>query len=362
MTRVYNFSAGPAVLPVPVLEQVQAELLDWHGAGMSVLEMSHRSKAFTEIIEAAEADFRELLGIPDSYHVLFLQGGASLQFAMVPLNLLASREQKADYVLNGIWSQKAFKEATKIGTISVAGSTESENFRRVPRQDELKLDPEAQYVHITTNETIYGVEWPGEPDTGQVPLVADVSSDILSRPLDITKYGLIYAGAQKNMGPAGVTLVVIRDDLVRPTADNLPAMLNYKTHVKGKSLYNTPNSFGIYVMGLVFRWIKSLGGLAAMYKINQEKASLLYEVIDNSKIYSGHAEPGSRSQMNVTFRLPSEDLEKQFVKEATAAGLVELKGHRDVGGMRASIYNAFPVEGVRALVQFMQQFEQRCGG
>ncbi|MBV9864443.1 MAG: 3-phosphoserine/phosphohydroxythreonine transaminase [Abitibacteriaceae bacterium] len=360
MKRVFNFSAGPAALPVPVLEQVQAEMLDWHGTGMSVLEMSHRSKAFTEIIERAEADVRELLGVPENYHVLFLQGGASLQFSMVPLNLLGPGE-KADYILNGIWSQKALKEASKVGTANVAGTTESENFRRVPRADELTLDAAAQYVHITTNETIYGVEWQSLPDVGTVPLVADASSDILSRPLDVAKFGLIYAGAQKNMGPSGVTLVILRDDILRPTPDNLSAMLNYKTHVKTKSLYNTPNTFGIYVIGLVAQWLKSLGGLAAMQKINEQKAALLYGVIDSGDFYRGHATPDSRSLMNVTFRLPSDELEKQFVQEATAQGLVELKGHRDVGGIRASLYNAFPLEGVETLAHFMREFQQRNG-
>lgn len=360
MTRIYNFSAGPATLPSPVLEQAQAEMLDWHGTGMSVLEMSHRSQAFTSIIEDAETDLRELLGVSDNYHVLFLQGGASLQFSMVPLNLLAP-DQRADYILNGVWSQKALKEAAKVGTAQVAASTESANFSRVPRADELTLDPGAQYAHITTNETIYGVEWAGMPDCGAVPLVADASSDILSRPLDLARFGLVYAGAQKNMGPAGVTLVIIRDDLLRPTPANLSAMLDYKTHVKAKSLYNTPNTFGIYVMGLVFQWIKSLGGLTAMQEINERKAALLYATIDQSDFYRGHAQIDSRSMMNVTFRLPSADLEKRFAQEATAAGMVELKGHRDVGGMRASLYNAFPPEGVETLTQFMREFEQRHG-
>ena len=360
MSRIYNFNAGPATLPVPVLQKVQSELLELPGAGMSILEISHRSKTFEDIAARTEADLRELLSLPDHYHVLFLQGGASLQFSMVPLNLLPGGK-RADYILTGIWSKKALQEAKKVGDIHIAGSTQEENFRRVPRPEELSLSSSAEYVHITTNETIYGVQWGKEPETGDVPLVADASSDILSRPIDVAKYGLIYAGAQKNMGLAGVTVVLLRDDLVRDVPADLSAMLNYKTHIKSKSLYNTPNTFGVYVIGLVCQWLKSLGGLAAMQRINEEKAALLYQVIDASDFYRGHATPDSRSRMNVTFRLPGEELEALFVEEAKAADFAGLKGHRDVGGIRASIYNAFPRDGVVALVEFMKEFERRHG-
>jgi len=327
---------------------------------MSILEMSHRSKTFEDILGRTQADLKELLGLPDNYHVLFVQGGASLQFSMVPLNLLADGKN-ADYILTGSWSQKARQEARKVGTANVAASTKEENFRRIPRQEELRLDPAAEYVHITTNNTIFGTQWAKEPETGAVPLVADASSDILSRPIDVEKYGVIYAGTQKNMGPAGVTLVVLRKDMVRPVADDLPIMLDYKTHIENNSLYNTPNTFGIYMVGLVCQWLKSLGGLAAMQRLNEEKAALLYGAIDATEFYRGHAAPDSRSRMNVTFLLPNEDLEKRFAEEATAEGMVELKGHRSVGGLRASIYNAFPRAGVEALVQFMQEFERKNG-
>lgn len=338
-----NFSAGPAVLPRPVLRRVQEELVEYPGAGMSIMEMSHRSGTFEGVAEGAAAGIRDLLGLPENYHVLFLQGGASLQFAMVPLNLIAGNpEISADYILTGIWSQKAFAEAGKIGKVRVAGSTEKENFKSIPRQDELQLDAQAQYVHLTTNNTIFGTQWQCEPETGGVPLVGDASSDILSRPIDVARYGLIYAGAQKNIGPAGVTVVIIRDDFLRPTCDYLPSMLNYKVHAKNKSLYNTPNTFGIYMIGLVCDWLKEQGGLTGMQMLNEEKAKLLYDVIDNGDFYRGHADPGSRSRMNVTFRLPGEELESRFIAEAKTAGMVELKGHRNVGGCRASIYNAMP--------------------
>lgn len=347
-------------MPEAVLERAQAELFELPGAGMSILEMSHRSKTFEDILGRTQADLKELLGLPDNYHVLFVQGGASLQFSMVPLNLLADGKN-ADYILTGSWSQKARQEARKVGTANVAASTKEENFRRIPRQEELRLDPAAEYVHITTNNTIFGTQWAKEPETGAVPLVADASSDILSRPIDVEKYGVIYAGTQKNMGPAGVTLVVLRKDMVRPVADDLPIMLDYKTHIENNSLYNTPNTFGIYMVGLVCQWLKSLGGLAAMQRLNEEKAALLYGAIDATEFYRGHAAPDSRSRMNVTFLLPNEDLEKRFAEEATAEGMVELKGHRSVGGLRASIYNAFPRAGVEALVQFMQEFERKNG-
>jgi len=360
MTRIFNFNAGPAVLPVPVLERIQQELLEYPGAGLSVLEMSHRSKEFLAIAQGAENGLRSLLQIPDNYHVLFLQGGASLQFSMVPLNLLGQGES-ADYIVTGAWAKKALKEAKKVGSVKVAASTEDGNFTRIPRQDELQLDPGARYVHFTTNNTIFGTQWPVEPETGAVPLVGDASSDILSRPMAIEKYGAIYAGAQKNIGPSGVTVVILRDDMVRDVPTDLPTMLDYRTHIKDKSLYNTPNTFGIYVIGLVCEWLQSLGGLTQMKCLNREKAEVIYEAIDISDFYRGHAEVGSRSDMNITFRLPNEELETRFDAEASAAGMVGLKGHRDVGGLRASVYNAFPIEGARAMAEFMCDFERRNG-
>jgi phosphoserine aminotransferase len=361
MGRVFNFSAGPAAMPLPVLEKAQQELVELTGAGMSVMEMSHRSSRFEAILEHAENGIRDLLCLPHNFHVLFLQGGASLQFSMVPLNLLAGENRSADYILTDQWSEKALHEANKVAPCRVAGSTQNEKFGRIPRQDELNLDANATYVHVTTNNTLYGTQWKQMPETGDAPIVADASSDILSRPLEVEKYGLIYAGAQKNLGPAGVTLVIIRDDLIGQACDYLPTMLNYKTHAKTHSLYNTPNTWGIYLLGLVCDWIDEIGGLQAMAAHNEAKAKIIYDAIEASDFYRGHAQPDSRSLMNVTFRLPGDDLEKQFVKEATAAGLDGLKGHRDVGGLRASIYNAFPVEGVQALVQFMREFEQKNG-
>jgi phosphoserine aminotransferase len=358
--RIYNFSAGPAVLPLEVLEEAQRDLVSLPGVGMSVLEISHRSKAFDEIIQGCEADIRKLAGIPDNYHVLFLQGGASLQFSMVPMNLMPAGG-KADYISTGSWSKKAIKEAQRVGQVKVAASTESENFTRVPRQDELTLDPEAAYVHITTNETIHGVEWKYDPEVGSVPLVADASSDIFGRPINVKEYALIYAGAQKNLAPAGVTLVFIREDMLGRSPQGMHSMLDYNTHAKNKSLYNTPPVFTIYVMRLVMKWLIEQGGLEAAERRNKEKAGLIYEVIDASGFYRGHAQTDCRSLMNVTFRLPSEDLEKQFVSEATKAGLDGLKGHRSVGGIRASIYNAFPKAGVEALVSFMKEFERTKG-
>ena len=359
-TRIYNFSAGPAVLPVEVLEQAQRDLLALPGVGMSVLEISHRSKAFDDIIEGCEADLRTLGRIPDNYRVLFLQGGASLQFSMVPMNLLPVGGS-ADYVVTGVWSEKAVKEAKRVGKVKIAASTQAENYTRVPRQDELALDPVAGYVHLTTNNTIYGTQFHRIPDTGTVPLVADASSDIFSRPIEVAKYGLIYAGAQKNLAPAGLTLVIVRDDLLQRTPHSLPTMLQYPVHAENKSLYNTPPVFAIYVMRLVLAWLLESGGLEAIEKVNVRKADKLYAEIDRTGFYRGHAAPDSRSRMNVTFRLPSEELEKKFAKESTAAGLDGLKGHRSVGGMRASIYNAFPEAGVDALVQFMQEFERKNG-
>ena len=359
--RVYNFSAGPAILPEDVLKEAQENLFALPGVGMSILEISHRSKTFDNIINEAKADLISLLNLNNDYDVLFLQGGASLQFSMVPLNIMPPKN-KADYILTGSWSKKAQKEAKRVGTVNVAASTESENFNRIPKQEELKLDPDASYVHFTSNNTIFGTEWQKEPEVGKVPLVCDASSNILSKKINVNKYGLIYAGAQKNMGPAGVTLVIIRKDLLERSSDSLHTMLNYKTHSDGNSLYNTPSVFGIYIIGLVAKWLIKNGGLDAMYRINKEKADLLYKCIDESNgFFKGHAQKDSRSIMNITFRLSSEELEKKLVAEATAAGFDGVKGHRSVGGLRASIYNAFPKKGVEALVQFMKEFQKKNG-
>jgi phosphoserine aminotransferase len=358
--RIYNFSAGPAVLPVPVLEEVQRDLLALPGVGMSVLEISHRSKTFDAILAQAIDDIRSLLGVPANYKILFLQGGASLQFSMVPMNFMKPAG-KADYILTGAWSKKAAKEARRVGTVNVAATTESENFTRIPRQDELQLDIGADYVHFTSNNTIFGTEWKTEPSVTHVPLVCDASSDIMARPLDISKYALIYAGAQKNIGPSGVTMVILREDLLERCDPNQHTMLSYKTQADANSLYNTPPVFGIYMIGLVGKFLRQNGGLEAMQKLNEKKAGLLYEAIDSTEFYRGTAQKESRSLMNVTFRLPSEELEKKFISEATAAGFDGLKGHRDVGGLRASIYNAFPIEGVEALVAFMREFENKNG-
>ena len=358
--RIFNFSAGPAVLPEEVLREAQENLLSLPGVGMSVLEISHRSKPFDEIIEGCEADLRQLGGIPDSHRVLFLQGGASLQFSMVPMNLLP-KDGSADYIVSGVWAQKAVKEAKRVGAVKIAASTEAENFQRVPKQNELTLDPSAAYVHYTTNNTIFGTQFHYRPDPGNVPLIADASSDIFSEPIDVPRFALIYAGAQKNLAPAGLTLVIIRDDMLQRTPSSIPTMLQYPVHAENKSLYNTPPVFAIYVMRLVLRWLLKQGGLATMAKANQRKAGKIYAEIDRTEFYKGHAAADSRSTMNVTFRLPSEELEKKFAKEATAAGLDGLKGHRSVGGIRASIYNAFPEAGVDALVQFMRDFAAKNG-
>jgi len=359
-TRIHNFSAGPAVLPLEVLEAVQRDLIALPGVGMSVLEVSHRSAAFDEIIEGCEADLRKLGNIPENYRVLFLQGGASLQFSMVPMNLLPEGGS-ADYIVTGVWAEKAVKEAKRVGAVNIAASTAAEKFTRVPQPAEITLDPQAAYVHFTTNNTIYGTQWHYTPDTGGVPLVADASSDIFSRPIDVAKYGLIYAGAQKNLAPAGLTLVIIREDLLSRAPSGLATMLQYAVHAENKSLYNTPPVFPVYVMRLVLAWLLKNGGLEAIEEVNSRKAGKLYAEIDRTGFYRGHATPDSRSRMNVTFRLPSEELEKKFAKDSTAAGLDGLKGHRSVGGLRASIYNAFPEAGVDALVQFMQEFERRNG-
>jgi phosphoserine aminotransferase len=342
------------------LEKAQAELVSLPGVGMSVMEISHRSKTFDEIHGRAEKGIRELMAVPDNYHVLFLQGGASLQFSMIPMNLLP-KGGSADYILTGSWGKKAIKEAKREGAVNIAATTADGGFTRVPAADELNLDPNAAYVHFTSNETIEGVEFKSEPEVGNVPLVCDSSSDILSRPIATEKYGLIYAGAQKNIGPSGVTLVIIRDDLLQRIPDGMHTMLDFRTHVENNSLYNTPNTFGIYIIALVCDLLREKGGLEAMQRENEAKAGLLYDAIDATDFYRGHADQDSRSQMNVTFRLPSEELEKKFASEATAAGLDGLKGHRSVGGIRASIYNAFPKEGVAALVEFMKEFERKNG-
>lgn len=356
----YNFAAGPAILPAPVLQEAQENLVTFPGSGMSLLEMSHRSKPVQDMIQAAEDDVRALAGIPENYHILFLQGGASLQFSMVPMNLLTPGG-KADHLITGSFANLAFKDAQKVGDVRVAGSSENTNYDRIPTPEDLNLDPDADYVHFTGNNTIYGTEWHVDPVVGNVPLVADLSSNIFSKPIDVSKYGLIYAGAQKNLGAAGVTLVLLRDDLLSRSPDSLPLMLNYNTHAKGHSAYNTPPVFSIYIMGLVVKYILQQGGLEKIGTQNADKARLLYNQLDSSEFFRGHAMQGSRSLMNVTFNLPSPELEAKFASDATSEGLVELKGHRSVGGIRASIYNAFPKKGVEALVSFMGEFERTNG-
>ncbi len=360
MSTIYNFSAGPAVLPKAVLQQVQAELVDWHGCGMSVMEMSHRGKEFMGIAAEVEADLRALMGIPANYKVLFLQGGASSQFAMVPMNLLRGKTS-ADYLNTGEWSKKAIKEAKKYGAVNVVASSEDKNFSYAPAQAQWKLDPNAAYVHYTSNETIGGVEMFWTPETGDVPLVSDMSSNILSRPIDVSKFGLIYAGAQKNIGPAGLTIVIVREDLLGQTVAGTPTMFDYKTHADADSMYNTPPTFAMYVAGLVFKWIAAQGGLAAMEKINRDKANLLYDLLDGTDFYSSPVAKENRSLMNVPFTLKDAALDEAFLKGAKARGLLQLKGHRSVGGMRASIYNAMPQEGVLALVDYMREFEKSQG-
>jgi phosphoserine aminotransferase len=359
-TRIYNFSAGPAVLPLPVLEEAQRDLVSLPNVGMSVMEISHRSKTFEDMLTRAIDDIRALAGIPAQYKILMLQGGASLQFSMVPMNLLRAGGT-ADYIDTGSWAEKAIKEAKKVGSVNVAATTKADGYARIPASDELTLTPGAAYVHFTSNNTIEGTEWKELPPSGQAPLVADTSSDIFSGPIDVSRYGLIYAGAQKNLGPSGVTLVIIREDLLERSADALPTMMNYRVHAENNSLYNTPNTFGIYILGLTVKWLRGQGGLPAIGRLNQRKAGKLYAEIDRTGFYRGTAQKGSRSLMNLTFRLATEELEQMFVKEATAAGLDGLKGHRAVGGMRASIYNAFPGEGVDALVDFMREFERKRG-
>ncbi len=357
--RAYNFNAGPGVLPLEVLEQAQAELLDFKGTGMSVMEISHRSKEFESVIKTAEADLRDLLGIPADYKILFLQGGASLQFAMLPMNLRAGGS--ADYIVTGLWSKTAIKEAQKLGAARAAASTESEGFKGLPTK--LDLDPKAAYLHFTSNETIHGVEYFNEPTPpAGVPLVCDASSDFISHPVDVSKYGLIYAGAQKNAGPAGVTIVIVRQDLLERTPANLPVMLDYKALAASGSLHNTPPCFAIYIVGLVFKWAKGLGGLSAVEKINRQKAGLVYKAIDDSGgFYNGHAQADARSLMNIPFRLLAEELEETFASEAAKNNLIGLKGHRSVGGIRASVYNAMSMQGAQELVKFMKEFQKKHG-
>lgn len=361
MSRVFNFSAGPAVLPQAVLEQAQAEMLDWNGSGMSVMEMSHRGKEFMSIAEKAEADLRDVLAVPDSYRVLFLQGGASSQFAMVPLNLLRGKE-KADYYRTGSWSKKAIAEAKRYCDVNVVADAETDGkFTSAPAEGSVEFDADAAYVHYTPNETIEGVEFPYVPDTGDVPLVADMSSTILSRPIDVSKFGVIYAGAQKNIGPAGLTVVIVREDLIGNPKEGTPAMFDYATHAKADSMYNTPPTYAWYLAGLVFAWLRENGGLSAMAEINERKSAKLYAAIDASDFYNNPVETSCRSWMNVPFTLADAELDATFLAEAKEAGLVTLKGHRSVGGMRASIYNAMPEEGVDALIGFMADFEKKHG-
>jgi phosphoserine aminotransferase len=357
MGRVYNFSAGPAVLPEEVLREAADEMLDYKGTGMSVMEMSHRSAAFKGIIEEAEADLRELMNIPDNYHVLFLQGGATQQFAAIPMNLMLTG--KADYIVSGSWSKKAYKEAKIFGDARLVASSEDENFSYIPNVDELEFDPEADYVYICENETIYGTHYHKLPDTGDVPLVSDVSSCFLSEPIDVSKYGLVYGGVQKNIGPAGVVIVIVRDDLVKEEwLPNTPTIMRYKTQVDADSMSNTPPCYGIYICGKVFKWLKAQGGLEAMKKRNVEKAAILYDYLDSTDFYTATARKEDRSIMNVPFITGDADLDAEFVAGAKKVGIENIKGHRTVGGMRASIYNAMPIEGVQALVEYMKEFEK----
>ncbi|MEE9326192.1 MAG: 3-phosphoserine/phosphohydroxythreonine transaminase [Cocleimonas sp.] len=360
MTRKYNFSAGPAILPQEVLEQAQAEMLDWNGSGMSVMEMSHRGKEFMSIAAEAEADLRKIMSIPDNYKVLFLQGGASSQFSAIPLNFLRGKDS-ADYVLTGAWSKKAIAEAKRYCSVNVASSSEDNGFSKIYPIESWDLNPDAAYLHYAPNETIGGLAFPWIPETGDVPLVADMSSTILSAPLDVSKFGMIYAGAQKNIGPAGLMLAIIRDDLIGEAMDICPTMMNYETMAKGDSMYNTPPTYAWYLAGLVFKWIKKQGGIEGIAEINQRKAGKLYAAIDDSDFYKNPVDKEFRSLMNIPFTLANSDLDGEFLEQASARGLVSLKGHRSVGGMRASIYNAMPEAGVDALIELMQDFEKQYG-
>lgn len=358
MTRAYNFNAGPAALPEAVLEKANKEWLNINNSGMSVMELSHRSKEYDAVHEKAKALLKELMNISDDYEVLFLQGGASLQFSMIPMNLLLEGKTAA-YVLTGAWSDKALKEAKKIGKTQIAASTKEENYTYIPALDQLQYDEDAAYLHITSNNTIYGTQWKTYPDTKNVPLIADMSSDILSTEIDVNQFSVIYAGAQKNLGPSGVTVVIIKKDLIKTDLTNLPTMLQYSTHADSNSLYNTPPTLAIYLLSLVLEWAKEQGGVAALQKENEKKALLLYNTIDESEgFYKGHARPDSRSYMNVTFTLPNEELTKKFLAEAKVAGFVGLNGHRSVGGCRASIYNAVPYEHCEKLADFMKNFQK----
>ncbi|QEW05686.1 3-phosphoserine/phosphohydroxythreonine transaminase [Nitrincola iocasae] len=360
MTRKFNFSAGPAALPDEVLQQAQRDLCDWQGKGLSIMEMSHRSDEFVSVAQQAEQDLRDLMSIPDHYKVLFLQGGASSQFAMLPMNLLRGK-QTADYINTGIWSKKAIAEASRYCTVNIAATTEAEHFLRAPTPAEIQLSPDAAYLHYTSNETIGGVEFNYIPDSGSVPLIVDMSSDILSGPIDVSRFGVIYAGAQKNIGPAGLTVVIVREDLLGHTLAGTPTMYDYKVHAEGESMHNTPPTFAWYLSGLVFDWLKRQGGVAAMAEVNQRKAAKLYAAIDRSDFYANPVAIDSRSGMNVPFTLADAALDKLFLQQAEAAGLLNLKGHRSVGGMRASIYNAVPEAAVDALLTFMSEFETQHG-
>ncbi len=357
MARVYNFSAGPSMLPEEVLKTAAAEMMEYGESGQSVMEMSHRSKEYQAIIDEAEANLREIMNIPDDYEVLFLQGGASTQFAMVPLNLM-TKNGKADYIITGQWANKAYKEAARYGAAREVASSKDKTFSYIPKTTAADFDPEADYVHICMNNTIYGTKYPTLPDTGDVPLVADISSCILSEPIDVSKFGMLYAGAQKNVAPAGVTIVIIRKDLIGNAMDITPTMLNYQTHADNGSMFNTPPCYTIYIAGLTFKWIKKMGGLEAMKELNEKKAKVLYDFLDSSKLFKGTVVPEDRSLMNVPFVTGNDELDAKFVAEAKKAGFVNIKGHRSVGGMRASIYNAMPIEGVQKLVEFMKKFEE----
>ena len=356
MERVYNFSAGPSMLPLEVLEKAQKEFVCYKDSGMSVLEMSHRSKSYENIQTQAEQTLRELMHIPQNYKVLFLQGGASTQFAMIPLNLM-NKNKKADYVVTGQWAKKAAQEAARYGKVNIVASSEDTKFNHIPELNQKDFDPEADYFYITINNTVFGTRYTKLPETGNIPLVGDMSSSILSEEIDITKFGILYAGAQKNIGPAGLTIVIIREDLIGNAMDFTPTMLKYETHSENDSMYNTPPTYSIYFAGLVFEWVKKQGGVGAMQKKNEEKAKILYDFLDSSKLFKGTVVPKDRSLMNIPFVLPSKELDEKFVKQATENGFVNLKGHRIVGGMRASIYNAMPLEGVKKLIEFMQKFE-----
>ncbi|MFJ7726932.1 3-phosphoserine/phosphohydroxythreonine transaminase [Neobacillus sp. NPDC097160] len=356
--RTYNFNAGPSALPISVLEKAQAELIDFRGTGMSVMELSHRSSAYETVHNQAINSLKELLSIPDNYEVLFLQGGASLQFSMIPMNFLRSGK-KAGYVMTGSWSEKAFSEAKLFGDVYHAASTKESSYRSIPKVDEIEFNPDDAYLHLTSNNTIYGTQWTDFPDTGDVPLIADMSSDILSKPIDVSKFALIYAGAQKNLGPSGVTVVIIRKDLLEQANTNIPTMLKYSTHAKNNSLYNTPPTFGIYMLGEVLNWVREIGGLTAIAEQNEKKAKLIYDGIDTSNgFYIGHSEPDSRSLMNITFNLNSKELEKNFLEQAKQEGFVGVNGHRSIGGCRISAYNAVPFDACKAFSEFMIQFQK----